>query len=105
MNKLKGIYYDSKADRLSNVKEYYFSKKLREVAALLKEEGNYKHGYWESRPSAPDAVIKTLNETANTNGAHQYQATKVFLNLEKPLLIFIQNIIVYRSIQTRKFYP
>lgn len=64
-----------KADRLSNVKEYYFSKKLREVAALRKEGKeiiNMAIGSPDLPP--PDAVIKALNETANTKGAHQYQS-------------------------------
>ena len=64
-----------KADRLSNVKEYYFSKKLREVAALRKkgkEIINMAIGSPDLPP--PDAVIKALNETTNTKGAHQYQS-------------------------------
>ena len=64
-----------KADRLSNVKEYYFSKKLREVAALRKEGKeiiNMAIGSPDLPP--PDTVIKALNKTANAKGAHQYQS-------------------------------
>ena len=64
-----------KADRLSNVKEYYFSKKLREVTALRKEGKeiiNMAIGSPDLPP--PDTVIKALNKTANAKGAHQYQS-------------------------------
>ena len=78
-----------KADRLSNVKEYYFSKKLREVAALRKEGKqiiNMAIGSPDLPP--PDAVIKALNETANTKGAHQYQSYKGIPELREAIANF-----------------
>ena len=78
-----------KADRLSNVKEYYFSKKLREVAALRKEGKqiiNMAIGSPDLPP--PDAVIKALNETANTKGAHQYQSYQGIPELREAIANF-----------------
>ena len=78
-----------KADRLSNVKEYYFSKKLREVAALRKkgkEIVNMAIGSPDLPP--PDAVIKALNETTNTKGAHQYQSYQGIPELRKAIANF-----------------
>ena len=78
-----------KADRLSNVKEYYFSKKLREVAALRKEGKeiiNMAIGSPDLPP--PDTVIKALNETANTKGAHQYQSYQGISELREAIANF-----------------
>ena len=78
-----------KADRLSNVKEYYFSKKLREVAALRKkgkEIINMAIGSPDLPP--PDAVIKGLNETTNTKGAHQYQSYQGIPELREAIANF-----------------
>ena len=78
-----------KADRLNNVKEYYFSKKLREVAALRKEGKeiiNMAIGSPDLPP--PDAVIKALNETANTKRAHQYQSYQGIVELRKAIANF-----------------
>ncbi|SNR68107.1 Aspartate/methionine/tyrosine aminotransferase [Lutibacter agarilyticus] len=64
-----------KADRLSDVKEYYFSKKLREVAAL-KNEGkpviNIAIGSPDLQPSAQ--VIEAIQQAVATPNAHQYQS-------------------------------
>lgn len=64
-----------KADRLSDVKEYYFSKKLREVAAL-KNEGkpviNIAIGSPDLQPSA--SVIEAIQSTVELPNAHQYQS-------------------------------
>ena len=78
-----------KAERLSNVKEYYFSKKLREVAALRKEGKqiiNMAIGSPDLSP--PDAVIKALTETANTKGAHQYQSYQGISELREAIANF-----------------
>ena len=78
-----------KADRLSNVKEYYFSKKLREVDALRKEGReiiNMAIGSPDLSP--PDAVIKALNETVNTKGAHQYQSYQGIPELREAIANF-----------------
>tara|TARA_B100000886_G_scaffold338500_1_gene301484 strand:- start:3 stop:1160 length:1158 start_codon:yes stop_codon:yes gene_type:complete len=78
-----------KADRLSNVKEYYFSKKLREVDALRKEGKeiiNMAIGSPDLPP--PNAVIKALNEIANTKGAHQYQSYQGIPELREAIANF-----------------
>ena len=78
-----------KADRLSNVKEYYFSKKLREVDASRKEGKeiiNMAIGSPDLPP--PDAVIKALNKIANTKGAHQYQSYQGIPELREAIANF-----------------
>jgi len=64
-----------KADRLSEVKEYYFSKKLREVAAL-KNEGrpiiNIAIGSPDLAP--PLNVIEAINNAMQIPNVHQYQS-------------------------------
>jgi LL-diaminopimelate aminotransferase len=64
-----------KADRLNDVKEYYFSKKLREVAAL-KNEGkpviNIAIGSPDLQPSA--LVIEAIQKAVLLPNAHQYQS-------------------------------
>ena len=78
-----------KADRLSNVKEYYFSKKLREVNALQKEGKEIiimAIGSPDLPP--PDIVIKTLNETVNTKRAHQYQSYQGIPELREAIANF-----------------
>ena len=79
------------ADRLSNVKEYYFSKKLREVAALRKEGKqiiNMAIGSPDLPP--PNAAIKILNETAISKGAHQYQSYQGITELREAIANFYQ---------------
>lgn len=64
-----------KADRLNEVKEYYFSKKLREVAAL-KNEGrpiiNIAIGSPDLAP--PLNVIEAVNNAMQIPNVHQYQS-------------------------------
>ena len=75
--------------RLNTVKEYYFSKKLREVAALRKEGKqiiNMAIGSPDLPP--PDAVIKALTETAKTKGAHQYQSYQGISELREAIANF-----------------
>jgi LL-diaminopimelate aminotransferase len=64
-----------KADRLKNVKEYYFSKKLREVAALRNEGKpviNIAIGSPDLQP--PSSVIEALRTAVQLRDAHQYQS-------------------------------
>jgi len=64
-----------KADRLKNVKEYYFSKKLREVAALRNEGKpiiNIAIGSPDLKPSA--SVIEAIQNAVELPNAHQYQS-------------------------------
>ncbi len=63
------------ADRLQEVKEYYFSKKLREVARL-KAEGNPIINMGIGSPDLPpdDSVIEALCQTSKMGNAHGYQS-------------------------------
>jgi aspartate/methionine/tyrosine aminotransferase len=64
-----------KADRLNEVKEYYFSKKLREVAALRsagKPVINIAIGSPDLHPSAN--VIEAIQQAVTLPNAHQYQS-------------------------------
>lgn len=64
-----------KANRLNDVKEYYFSKKLREIAEL-KNTGkpiiNIAIGSPDLAP--PSSVIKAIKSTLQLPNAHQYQS-------------------------------
>lgn len=62
------------ANRLSTVKEYYFSRKLREVAELIAEGKpviNLAIGSPDLAP--PREVLEALNNAMRESGAHQYQ--------------------------------
>lgn len=64
-----------KADRLNDVKEYYFSKKLREVAGLLNQGKpviNIAIGSPDLQP--PINVIEALKDTMLLSTAHKYQS-------------------------------
>ena len=64
-----------KADRLNDVKEYYFSKKLREVAALRNEGKpiiNIAIGSPDLAPS--NSVIEAIQKAVILPNAHQYQS-------------------------------
>jgi len=64
-----------KADRLNDVKEYYFSKKLREVAALRNEGKpiiNIAIGSPDLAPSSK--VIEAIQNAVTLPDAHQYQS-------------------------------
>lgn len=64
-----------KADRLNDVKEYYFSKKLREVAALRNEGKpiiNIAIGSPDLAPSS--SVIEAIQNAVTLPDAHQYQS-------------------------------
>lgn len=64
-----------KAERLQSVTEYYFSKKLREVAQL-RAEGKSIINMAIGNPDLPppNEVLEALNSTMNHDGAHQYQS-------------------------------
>ncbi|MCF6168240.1 aminotransferase class I/II-fold pyridoxal phosphate-dependent enzyme [Lutibacter sp.] len=64
-----------KADRLTHVKEYYFSKKLREIAGLIAEGKpiiNIAIGSPDLQP--PSTVIEALKSTMQLDNAHTYQS-------------------------------
>lgn len=64
-----------KAERLQSVTEYYFSKKLREVAQL-RAEGKSIINMAIGNPDLPppNEVLEAINSTMNHDGAHQYQS-------------------------------
>lgn len=74
------------ADRLNQVKEYYFSRKLKEVAALNKE-GKDIISLAIGSPDMPpsDATIRTLCETAKNPNVHGYQPTRGIPELRKAM--------------------
>ena len=63
-----------KADKLKDVREYYFSEKLREVAAL-RNAGKPVINIAIGSPDlpAPVSVIDVLKNAVNLPNAHQYQ--------------------------------
>ncbi|WP_456424135.1 pyridoxal phosphate-dependent aminotransferase [Lutibacter sp.] len=64
-----------KADRLKHVEEYYFSKKLREIAALIADGKpiiNIAIGSPDLQP--PFEVVEALKSTLQLNNAHKYQS-------------------------------
>lgn len=64
-----------KANRLKDVKEYYFSTKLREVAQLIQEGKpviNIAIGSPDLQP--PSNVIEALKSTMQLDNAHKYQS-------------------------------
>jgi aspartate/methionine/tyrosine aminotransferase len=77
------------ADRLKQVQEYYFSRKLREVRQL-KAEGhpiiNMGIGSPDLAPSSQ--VLQTLKEAVEEAGAHQYQSYQGLPELRQTIADF-----------------
>jgi len=81
-----------KADRLNNVQEYYFSKKLREVAGLMakgKPVINIAIGSPDLQP--PSNVIEALKETMQLEIAHKYQSYQGIPELRSEISNFYKN--------------
>ena len=77
------------SNRLNTVKEYYFSKKLREVAKLVqlgKPIINMGIGSPDLFPSK--SVIDTLKNSLNDQDAHKYQSYQGLLELRKAISKF-----------------
>ena len=77
------------SNRLNSVKEYYFSKKLREVAKLIqsgKSIINMGIGSPDLFPSK--SVIDTLKNSLKDQGAHKYQSYQGLLELRKAISRF-----------------
>lgn len=65
------------ANRLDKVQEYYFSKKLREVARLRANGRDIINlGIGSPDLPPPQEVVNALNKALGSNGAHQYQPYK-----------------------------
>ncbi len=81
------------ADRLKVVEEYYFSKKLKEIARLRKEGRdiiNLGIGSPDLLPSS--ATIETLQETATQKDANKYQSYVGIPELREAMANWYQNI-------------
>ncbi len=77
------------AKRLDNVQEYYFSKKLREVAELRsKGKDIINLGIGSPDLAPPSEVISALNKGLGSNGAHQYQPYKGIKELRNGIADF-----------------
>lgn len=77
------------AERLTQINEYYFSKKLEEVRALEaggKEIINLGIGSPDLAP--PDSVVMALNAALGDVGAHQYQPYKGQLKFRQAIQEF-----------------
>lgn len=79
------------ADRLSNVSEYYFSRKGKEVAALNAQGCNIISLAIGSPDLPPSAeTIETLCREAQKSSAHGYQPTAGIPELRKAMAAFYQ---------------
>ncbi len=80
------------AKRLDNVQEYYFSKKLREVADLRsKGKDIINLGIGSPDLSPPAEVVEALNKAIGSNGAHQYQPYKGIKELREGIASFYKS--------------
>lgn len=77
------------ANRLANVEEYYFSKKLRQVR-LLQSQGKpiINLGIGSPDLSPPERVLNALVETFNEAGAHKYQSYQGIPELREAIVNF-----------------
>jgi LL-diaminopimelate aminotransferase len=81
------------ADRIANVEEYYFSKKLAEVRSLDSPELrviNLGIGSPDQSPSTE--TINALTVTAQQSGSHGYQSYKGIPELRKSIASFYMNM-------------
>ena len=77
------------AKRLDTVQEYYFSKKLREVAGLrAKGRPIINLGIGSPDLAPPPQVVEALNKALSSNGAHQYQPYKGIMELRNSIAEF-----------------
>ena len=80
------------ANRLNSVKEYYFSKKLREIEELKKQGVDVINAGIGSPDLAPDnSVIKELKEQSTKEGAHKYQSYKGLPELRSAFSLWYKN--------------
>ena len=92
MQKENKVYNITPANRVGSVQEYYFSRKLKEVAemnAAGKNVINLGIGSPDLPPS--EQTIETLCEHARKPNEHGYQPYVVFLNCVKDSPIGIRN--------------
>jgi aspartate/methionine/tyrosine aminotransferase len=80
------------AERLQNVEEYYFSKKLREVR-LLKSQGKpiINLGVGSPDLDPPEAVLNALVETFEEDTVHKYQSYQGIPELREAIAAFYKS--------------
>ncbi|WP_019037091.1 pyridoxal phosphate-dependent aminotransferase [Psychroflexus tropicus] len=79
----------SVSNRLQETKEYYFSKKLREVAQLKKQgKPIINLGIGSPDLAPPDEVVEELMKATQAPGAYQYQAYKGLDELREAMCNF-----------------
>ena len=91
------------AKRLDTVQEYYFSKKLREVSALLaagKPIINMGIGSPDLRP--PAKVIAAIQNSLSDVTAHKYQSYQGLPALREAISNFYKNKFSVQSIKSRE---
>ncbi|MFL2585483.1 MAG: aminotransferase class I/II-fold pyridoxal phosphate-dependent enzyme [Parvicellaceae bacterium] len=80
------------AIRLNNIKEYYFSKKLREIDKLRSNGIDVINAGIGSPDLAPHhSVITELKEQSNNENAHKYQSYKGIPELRNAFSIWYKN--------------
>ena len=89
---MKLIFNMKTASRLNNIKEYYFSKKLREIEELRINGINVINAGIGSPDLAPHhSVITELQEQSNNENAHKYQSYKGIAELRNAFSIWYKN--------------
>jgi aspartate/methionine/tyrosine aminotransferase len=94
------------SNRLNSVKEYYFSKKLREVAKLIQSGKpiiNMGIGSPDLFPSK--SVIDTLKNSLKDQGAHKYQSYQGLLELRKAISEFYLKFFDVKSNPVNEVLP
>ena len=77
------------SDRLKHIKEYYFSRKLREVGKLISEgKPVINLGIGSPDLTAPKSVEAALVESINLAGVHKYQSYQGIPELRKAIASF-----------------
>lgn len=80
-----------KSDRLNNVKEYYFSKKLREVNSLIQQgKPIINIGIGSPDLNPPPSVLEVISNSLKDANAHQYQSYQGLVELRESIANFYQ---------------
>ena len=89
MQKENPLYNIQPADRLANVSEYYFSRKLKEVAQM-NAEGKNVISLGIGSPDMPpsEETVETLCREARKADAHGYQPTTGIPQLRQAMADF-----------------
>ena len=86
------IFNMKTASRLNNIKEYYFSKKIREIEELRSSGINVINAGIGSPDLAPHrSIIAELQEQSNNENAHKYQSYKGIPELRNAFSIWYKN--------------